>query len=134
MNNTPLVEEKLTYQIIGILYEIHNKLGHLLQEKYYQRAISQSLTREKLNFEQEKSVNIMLDNQKIGQYKIDFLINNQLILETKTINIGLQKYHHQILSYMNQLQIRIGLLVNFRQPKLQIKRLLLSAKYLHNSI
>ncbi len=127
---THFPEEHLTYKIIGILYEVHNKLGNLLQEKYYQRGISQTLSREKIDFEQEKPVDIKLDNTKIGQYKLDFVIQNKIVLETKTTNISLNIYHHQILSYMNQLQIRIGLLANFRNPKLQLKRLILPDKYL----
>ena len=127
---THFPEEHLTYKIIGILYEVHNKLGNLLQEKYYPRGISQTLSREKIDFEQEKPVDIKLDNTKIGQYKLDFVIQNKIVLETKTTNISLNIYHHQILSYMNQLQIRIGLLANFRNPKLQLKRLILPDKYL----
>jgi GxxExxY protein len=130
--NSPPPKDQLTYRIIGLLYQVQNQLGHLHQEKHYQRAIAKILEREKLAFEQEKPVDIAFDNHKIGHYRLDFIINNQLILETKTTNINIVKYHHQVLSYMNQLQIRIGLLANFRKPKLQIKRLILPDRYFKN--
>ena len=129
MNSTSF-NNHLTYQVIGILYSVHNQLGSLHQKKHYQRAIAQVLRTENIPFEQEKPVDILFNSKKIGQYKLDFLINNQFILETKTINTNLPRYHYQILSYMNQLQVRIGLLVNFRAQKLQIKRLLLPDHYL----
>ena len=66
--------------------------------------------------------------------RLDFVIESRLILEVKTTDIKLEKYHHQILSYMNQLQIAVGLLANFRQPRLQIKRLILPDKYLFKSV
>ncbi|OGY18342.1 MAG: hypothetical protein A2900_04365 [Candidatus Chisholmbacteria bacterium RIFCSPLOWO2_01_FULL_50_28] len=133
MHKSTLIEQKLTHQIIGIAFEAQNKLGNLLQEKYYQRAIARLLTRERIKFNQEKPVNILLDGQKIGHYKVDFVIEDKVILEIKTTDIALSTYHHQILSYMNQLQVRVGLLANFRQPKLQIKRLILPNKYLFKS-
>ena len=134
MQKPTLIEQKLTHQKIGIVFEAQNKLGNLLQEKYYQRAIARLLTRERIKFNQEKPVNILLDGQKIGHYKVDFVIEDRVILEIKTTDIALSTYHHQILSYMKQLQVRVGLLANFRQPKLQIKRLLLPNKYLLKSV
>ena len=134
MQKPTLIEQKLTHQIISIVFEAQNKLGNLLQEKYYQRAIARLLTRERIKFNQEKQVNILLDGEKIGHYKVDFVIEDRVILEIKTTDIALSTYHHQILSYMKQLQVRVGLLANFRQPKLQIKRLLLPNKYLLKSV
>jgi len=128
-----IIEKELSYKVVGILMDIHRQLGNRYQEKYYQRAIARLLTRERIKFNQEKPVNILLDGQKIGHYKVDFVIEDKVILEIKTTDIALSTYHHQILSYMNQLQVRVGLLANFRQPKLQIKRLILPNKYLFKS-
>lgn len=133
MANDEYPHKELTYQIIGLMYEIHNKLGYLHQEKHYQRALAFLLKRENVSYEKECPVTIAIDGQKVGHYKIDFVIENKVILETKTTNVNLKKYHHQILSYMRELQIKVGLLVNFRQPHLKVKRLILPQRYLLKS-
>lgn len=124
---------ELTYQVIGLMYETHNKLGHLHQEKHYQRALDLLLKRAKLNYEKEYPVAISIDGQKVGYYKLDFVIEKKVVLETKTTLVSLKQYHHQILSYMRELQIQVGLLANFRKPLLEIKRLILPQRYLLKS-
>ena len=129
-----LVEEKLTYQVIGVLYKVHNKLGPIYQEIYYQRAVEKELQQQGFEFHREYPVNIEYINEKIGEYKIDFLIGGKLVLETKAINKIHPKYIDQVLSYMNQLQVKVGLIANFKSDKLWIKRLLLPDKYVKKSV
>jgi GxxExxY protein len=129
MKPDKLIEGDLTYKIIGILYKIHNRPGPLYQEKYYQRAIEKELTSEGIKFQREYPTRIDYESSKIGEYRIDFLIDNKVVLEIKTLNRVHPKYIEQVLAYMNQLQIRVGLIANFRKDKLWIKRLLLPDKY-----
>lgn len=123
------LDKGLSYRVIGLIYEVHNKLGHLLQEKYYQRALATLLGINNIPFEREKQVKITINNVLIGYYKLDFVVDSQLILELKVTDIHLQKYHNQVLNYMNQLQITQALLINFRSPSVQLKRLILPEKY-----
>lgn len=129
-----MIEEDLTYRVIGLMYEVHNKLGELYQEKHYQRALEKVLSREKISFEREKSVDILIDGEKIGTYRLDFFIGGKLIVELKTVDVFSKKYQYQILRYMNQLQVQVGLLANFRKPKVQIKRIVLPEKYRSRSV
>lgn len=128
-----LLYEELTYQIIGVLYKVHSKLGPTYQEKHYQRAVEKELREANIIFEKEKPVSIGYDNKTFGKYFIDFFIDNKVILETKTINRLHPKYFDQVLSYMNTLQAKIGLIANFKKDKLQLKRLLLPDKYLKSA-
>lgn len=125
-----IVEPQLSYELMSVLFKVHNVLGNRLQEKYYQRAIAEELSRRKLNFEKEKVVAIRFENKKIGQYSLDFVVEKKVILETKAIPLLNKKGHDQLLSYMKELRIRLGIIANFRTPRLTYRRLILSPKYL----
>lgn len=126
--------DKLTYNIIGICYKIHNKLGPYHKEKTYQKAIQQELQAQNIPFRKEVLVKIKYEESDIGIYFVDFVIENLVILETKTLNEVHPKFYNQILSYMKQLQIPLGLIVNFRAQRLWVKRLILPKKYYERKI
>lgn len=121
---------KLTFTVIGCLFEVHNYLGNNYQEKYYQRAIAESLKDKKIRFEREYKVPVLFKGKSIGFHALDFLVENYLVLEIKTIPNLRERDISQTLSYMNYLQKRFGLLANFRPIKLEYKRLLLPDKYI----
>lgn len=123
-------DNELTYKIIGILYKIHNKLGPYHKEKTYQKAIEKELASQNIRFKKEGLVKIEYEDSEIGKYFIDFVIENSVVLETKTLNEVHPKFYNQILSYMKQLQIPLGLIVNFRAKRLWVKRLILPRKYI----
>ena len=60
---------ELTYEVIGVLYKVHNKLGPLYQEKYYQRAIEIELQNRKIPFQREHPVPLYFEMKSIGIYK-----------------------------------------------------------------
>lgn len=121
---------KLTFTVIGCLFEVHNYLGNNYQEKYYQRAIAESLKDKKVHFKREYKVPVLFKGKSIGFHALDFLIEDHLVLEIKAIPNLRKQDESQTLSYMNYLQKRFGLLANFRPMKLEYKRLLLPDKYI----
>lgn len=133
-NKEKLLYSELTYKIIGILYKVHNKLGPTYKEKHYQRAVEEELREAGIPFEKEKPVTIGYDNKKVGKYFLDFFINGRVVLEIKAINRLHPKYFDQVLSYMNTLQARIGLIANFKKDRLELKRLILPDRYLKPSV
>jgi GxxExxY protein len=121
---------KLTYHVIGFCYEIHNKLGNNYKEKYYQRALEEELNRNHISYEREKLFYLKYKDKIIGKHHIDFLIENTLMLELKTLPFIGKREHQQLLMYLNSLQLKWGLLVNFRSEKVEIKRVVLPNRYL----
>lgn len=130
MKPAKLIEPELSYQIAGILFKVYNKLGPLYQEKYYQRAIEKELRTEKISFEREKTVPIEYEASNIGHYAVDFLIDNRIVLEVKTLKYLHPKYISQLLGYLNSLQVQLGIIANFQKDKLELKRLILPDRYL----
>lgn len=123
-----IVQKELSYKIMGILFSIHNELGNRYQEKYYQRAIEEGLKQEKLKFSKELVVDLLYNDKKIGKYFLDFLIEDKIILEIKTVDRLKPKDFMQVLAYLTANNLELGILVNFRTERLSFKRIL-NSKY-----
>src|SRR3989337_376353 len=79
-----LIFPKLSYTIMGILFQIHAKLGNQYQEKYYQRALESALKEHDIKYKKELKSDLFYNEVKIGKYFLDFLIEDKIILELKT--------------------------------------------------
>jgi len=112
----------LSNKIIGIAIEVHKELKAGFNEKIYQRALEEELIKHNINFEREKVIKVEYKNKFIGEQRIDFLIENELILELKSIERIGNIHIAQILSYLKSLDKRLGLILNFGETKLGIKR------------
>lgn len=121
--NNKLIYPKLSYQIMGILFKVHNKLGPRYQEKYYQRAIEHELRQEKIPYKKEFLVRLTYGDQPMGRYFIDFVIDKKIALEVKRIDFFTRKEWHQVFAYLNTANLKLGILVNFSKPKLVYKRI-----------
>lgn len=119
-----LVLPELSYKISGILFEVYNELGPGLQEKYYQRAIALVLKKYNLKFKEQVFVPLKFQGEKIGNYYLDFLIEDQIILEIKRGDFFKQAYIKQIHEYLVVSNLSLGLLANFTNSGVRIKRIL----------
>lgn len=119
-----LVYPDLSYAIMGLLFETHTRLGGGFEEKYYQRAVEKLLQKNGLKYDKELLVNISFDNNKIGRYFLDFLIDDKIVLELKTVPILLPIHFRQVRSYLKIKNLELGILANFRGNKLTYKRIL----------
>lgn len=129
-NADEIIEAELSYQVMSVIFKVQNKLGNRLQEKYYQRAIELELKSRRIYFEKEKEIFIRFEGKVIGKYYLDFLIEKKIVLEVKTIPVLIKKGNDQLLSYMKETKTRLGIIANFRTPKVTYQRLVLSKKYL----
>jgi GxxExxY protein len=123
-----IIQKDLSYKLMGILFSVQNQLGNRYQEKHYQRAIEVALKGEKISFKRELPVDLMFNEEKIGKFFLDFLIENEVVLEVKTVDRLKPKDFKQILAYLIANNLELGILVNFRTDKLIYKRIL-NSKY-----
>lgn len=114
--------DKLANRIIGISIEIHKTLGAGFIESIYAKAIAYELEKLGINFDREKIVVVKYKDMVMGQHRLDFLVENELILEIKAI-YEITKFHlAQVLSYLKATDKRLALILNFARGKLEIKR------------
>ncbi len=115
---------KITEKIIGCAIEVHKKLGPGLLESIYEKALCIELRLAGLKFEQQKSLSVLYKNESIGEFKIDILVENKIVLELKSVERHDPIFEAQILSYMKLGNYPLGLLINFNSKLLKdgIKR------------
>lgn len=118
----------ITERIIGCAMKVHNILGNGFQEVIYQRALAIELEKAKLLFTRELEIPIYYDEVEIGTRRVDFLIDEKIMVELKAIAV-LDKVHlAQTLNYLEAYKLEIGLLINFGSTRLEFKRLIKSVK------
>ncbi len=104
--------------------EVHKSLGNGFQELIYQRALAIELKAQHINFSREIEMPVHYKEIHIGTRRVDFFIENKILLEIKAI-IHLEDVHlAQALNYLEAFNMEIGLLINFGSKSLQFKRLL----------
>jgi GxxExxY protein len=119
---------EITSKIIGCAMNVHNKLGNGFQEVIYQRALEIEMVKQNLGFEREKVMPIYYDNYEIGTRRVDFFVEEKIMVELKAIT-QLEKVHlAQALNYLEAYKMEVGLLINFGGTKLEFKRLTLHDK------
>ena len=118
----------LTNKVLGLAFEVHTQLGAGLLESTYESCLFYELKENNINVERQKKLPIIYKGIQLDtDYRIDLLIDNQLIIELKSVE-ALQPVHSaQLLTYMKLSNLKYGLLLNFNVPHLKqvIKRFIL---------
>jgi GxxExxY protein len=113
----------LTHKIIGCAMEVHKVIGTGFQEIIYQKALGIELAYQHLFFEREKEMHIYYRNELIGTRRVDFFVENKVMLEIKAVDRIEDIHKNQAINYLEVYNIADGLLINFGSPSLEFKRL-----------
>lgn len=101
---------------------VHSELGNGFQEVIYQRALEIEMPFENLSFQREMEMPIYYRDQQIGTRRVDFFVENKIMVELKAI-IKLEDVHlAQAMNYLEAYKMEIGLLINFGSKSLEFKR------------
>ena len=121
---TDILEKELSYKIQGCIYNVANKYGRGLKEKIYENALIEELNTAGLKYEIQKRINIYsVDSGKVlGTYVPDIIVENKVIIELKASDYTTKENERQQQSYLKASEYEIAYLVNFRTPRLYIKR------------
>jgi len=116
---------ELTYAINGAVFEVNRVLGPGFLEKVYENALLIELRSLGLKAESQVAIKVYYKDEVVGEYTADILVEEKVILELKTVE-RLDKIHEaQLLNYLRATGIRVGILVNFKHTKAEIKRMVL---------
>jgi GxxExxY protein len=121
---TEMELNKITEKIIGCGIEVHRELGAGLLESIYESALCIELKNHGLKYERQKTIPVEYKGCKIGEFRIDLLVENSVVVELKSVERFDPVFEAQILSYMKLGNYKIGLLMNFNSRLLKdgIKR------------
>ncbi len=123
-----MIQDKLTYKIIGCAMKVHNTLGAGFQEVIYQRCLVIELKKAGLSFEREKDHKIYYEGVEVGTRRADFVVENKVTVEIKAVTNLKDVHLAQAKNYVVAYDFPKGLLINFGAESLQYK-LLFNPKY-----
>ena len=115
----------ITYEIRGALFEVNSVLGPGFLEKVYENSLMLELHNRGLKAESQVPIKVMYKEKPVGQYIADILVEGKVVVELKTVEALDRSHEAQLLNYMKATGIKVGLLANFRNPKVEIRRMVL---------
>jgi len=122
----------ITYAINGAVFEVNRILGSGFLEKVYENALLVELKKRGLKAESQVPTRVLYKESVVGEYIADILVEDKVIVELKTVKT-LEKIHEaQLLNYLKATGIRVGILVNFKHPKAEIRRMVLNLSEGHD--
>jgi len=114
-----------THQIIGCAFEVLNTLGHGLLEKPYENALVVELGLKQIPYQQQIRFPVIYKTVKVGEYIPDLIVFDKIIVDIKAIERIGNNEKAQIINYLKITGLRVGLLLNFKHPKLEWERIIL---------
>jgi len=117
-------EEDLTRGIIGVAMQLHSELGPGFKENVYHKALHIKLIKAGHIVESEKQFSVFTEQEKVGNFRVDLLVNGRIIVELKSIDTFMPRiFRTQLVSYLKAAQLEVGLLLNFGKPSLEFQRI-----------
>ena len=114
--------DDLSGRIIGAAIEVHAALGPGFLESIYEEALKVELTEHDIQFESQKEIKIEYLGVDVGIHRLDLVVENTIILELKAVKELTDIHFAQLGSYLKATGLKIGLLLNFSRPTLEIRR------------
>ncbi|WP_426477822.1 GxxExxY protein [Chryseobacterium sp. CBSDS_008] len=109
-----MTENELSYKIIGAAIEVHKNLGVGLLENAYETALVYELKMQGLNVKQQLSLPLKYKEMFIeNAYRVDLIVEDKVIVEVKSMLELHPVFYSQVLTYLKQTDLKLGLLINF---------------------
>ena len=125
-NGTTVLHKELSFEIIGAALEVLNTLGHGLNEKVYENALVTELKVRGLHVDQQRRFKVLYKNAVVGEYIPDLLVEDKVIVDTKVIDAVSDAEVGQVMNYLRISALDLGIILNFRRPKLESRRVVLT--------
>jgi GxxExxY protein len=122
-----LIHKKDAYSLIGICMEVHRELGQGFSEIVYKDALEYELKQRGIHFEREKLFKVLYKDVILTHhYVADFVVRDKIILELKAVSELRDEHLAQTINYLAVSGLDLGLLINFRAPSLEYRRVVYS--------
>lgn len=123
LKRNDLVYPELSYQIVGILYDVYGGIGHGHNESIYQKAVAVACANAGLKFQEQVYFPIMFQGKRIGSGYLDFLIDDKVVLELKRGDRFIKAHIDQVYQYLVANKLQLGILAYFAPRTIHFKRI-----------
>lgn len=120
-----LLEKDLVYRIVGCAMAVHNQIGCGLREKTYERALCLEFGHRKVKYSQQSKYPVFYRGELVDEYIPDLEVENRVIVERKTVEAITDSHRGQLFNYLRVTGLKVGLIINFKHPKLDWERFVL---------
>ncbi len=115
---------EITSRIIGAAYKVSNTLGCGFLEKVYDNALAIELAKNGLAVERQKPIGVHYDNQVVGEYLADMVVDSRVLVELKAVRHLESVHEAQCINYLKASGISLCLLLNFARPRVDVRRII----------
>jgi GxxExxY protein len=115
--------DKITERIIGCAHKVSNTLGIGFVEKIYENSHAHEMRKDGLNVLQQNPIQVVYDGITVGEFFADLLVEHLVLVELKAVSALNDEHMMQALNYLRATDLPACLLINFGQPRIQIRRL-----------
>jgi len=120
-----LLHEELSGKVIGAGMEVHSQLGPGFLESVYEEALAHELQLRNVSFERQKPLPVYYKEKLVKEFVCDFWIGGKILVEIKAVRQITKNEEAQLMNYLKATRSRLGLLMNFGEPSLKFKRIIL---------
>ena len=113
---------ELTEKIIGCAYKVYNRMGYGFLESVYEKCLLIELIKAGLSAVSQKSITVFYDDEVVGKFVADIIVEDTIILELKSVRQIIQAHEVQLVNYLVATEKPVGLIINFGERKVEIKR------------
>jgi GxxExxY protein len=120
-----LILEAETEKVIGFAFEILNEIGHGLNEKIYENSLTVLFKQNGIAFDQQRRFSVVFRGVQVGEFIPDLIAFGLVIVDTKVIDRITDHERGQMLNYLRITKLRVGLILNFKNARLEFDRIIL---------
>lgn len=118
-----LIYSDETFEIVGMMYDVWNKLGFGHKENFYQKAIAETFKNKNKKFKEQLKCKVKFGEKELGIYIFDFLLEDKIIIEIKQGEHFSKQDIKQIYAYLKATNLKLGLLIHFTRTGIKFKRI-----------
>jgi GxxExxY protein len=123
--NQSLLFRQETHDVLSCAFEVLNELGHGLNEKCYENALVVEFVLRKMAYDQQHQFNVSYKGHPVGLFVPDLIASGSVIVDAKVVDCITDHERGQMLNYLRITKLRVGLILNFRHPRLEWERVAL---------
>lgn len=118
-----IIYKDISFKIMEAVFEVHNILGCGYSEGIYEEALIKEFKDRGIEYERQKRIEVYYKDKKIGEYKLDLIVEDKIILELKAVSELNVVFEYQLYSYLKATGMKLGILINFGSTRIEFKRL-----------
>ena len=114
--------KEITEKIIGCAYRVYNQMGYGFLESVYEKCLAIEFRKAGLAFDSQQAITVFYDDEIVGEFVADVIVEKRVIVELKSVRRVIRAHEVQLVNYLVATKIPVGLILNFGEEKVEIKR------------